>query len=193
MFSTREYLDKKTGPYGIPRDSFLKLLVDEYRTTSSVSAKQEVMANLANFAYDPINFEYLQQLRVLDIFLETLQNPEDEKVLEFAVSGICNLSVNPTAHDYFLKNNAIQLLQKQLTSDREETVVTAITALVYLTPQSNPSTPVGLVATMLRFSNSEKTRVSNVARLFLADCCTKAQIDAATRELKQWNEQVAAN
>jgi len=28
-----------------------------------------VLANLSNFAYDPINYEYLRQLNVIDLFL----------------------------------------------------------------------------------------------------------------------------
>jgi len=32
-------------------------------------AKLQVLANLANFAYDPINYEYLRQLNVVDLFL----------------------------------------------------------------------------------------------------------------------------
>ena len=32
-------------------------------------AKLQVLANLANFAYDPINYEYLRQLNVIDLFL----------------------------------------------------------------------------------------------------------------------------
>ena len=193
MFSTREYLDKKTGPYGIPRDRYISLLVDEYKSSSSLTAKQEVLANLANFAYDPINFEYLQDFRVFDIFLKVLENPEDEQLLEYAISGICNLSAHPSTKDYFIKNNAIGLLQKHLGSDQEDIVVTSITTLIYMIPQDYMSMPPGLVATMLRFVNSQKTRVSNVAKLFLADCCTKAQIESATREQQQWNKQVAAN
>jgi len=34
-----------------------------------VDAKLQVLANLANFAYDPINYEYLRQLNALDLFL----------------------------------------------------------------------------------------------------------------------------
>lgn len=35
MFSSQEYLDKKTGPYGIGRLSYLQSLVTEYEETSS--------------------------------------------------------------------------------------------------------------------------------------------------------------
>ena len=32
-------------------------------------AKKQVLANLANFSYDPINFAYLKELNVVDLFL----------------------------------------------------------------------------------------------------------------------------
>lgn len=34
MFSTKEQLDKKTGPYGVGRFSYLQSLVTEYQDTS---------------------------------------------------------------------------------------------------------------------------------------------------------------
>ena len=189
MFSTQEYLDKKTGPYGIPRDSYLRLIVDEYKTSSTLSAKQQVMANLANFAYDPINLQYLKELQVLDIFLDALCEQEDASLIEYAVHGICNLCAYPPNRDYFITNGGIQLLQKQLSSEERETVVTSITALISLLPAGSESIPYGLVATMLRFSNSHIARIANVAKVFLADCCSKSQKDAASVELQQWNEQ----
>lgn len=54
-------------------------------------AKKEVLANLANFAYDPINYDHIKKLRILDIFLEQLSE-NCEELLHFALAGICNLS-----------------------------------------------------------------------------------------------------
>lgn len=36
MFSTKEQLDKRTGPYGIGRLSYLQSLVTEYQDTNSL-------------------------------------------------------------------------------------------------------------------------------------------------------------
>lgn len=59
---------------------------------SNVSeAKCQVLANLANFAYDPINYEFLRKLRVLDLFLEQLSQ-NNEQLLNFGLAGLCNLS-----------------------------------------------------------------------------------------------------
>jgi len=32
-------------------------------------SKREILANLANFAYDPINYDYFLQLNIPDIFI----------------------------------------------------------------------------------------------------------------------------
>jgi hypothetical protein len=52
-------------------------------------AKEQVLANLANFAYDPINYDTLFELHVPDLFLDALDEP-NPKFVEFAIAGICN-------------------------------------------------------------------------------------------------------
>ncbi|CAB0008482.1 unnamed protein product [Nesidiocoris tenuis] len=90
MYSSKERLKKRTGKNKVDRPEFLKLLVQEYRTTKSSEAKRQVLANLANFAYDPINYEWLRNLDVVQLFLEELASA-DEKIVEFAIGGLCNL------------------------------------------------------------------------------------------------------
>lgn len=51
---------------------------------SDADAKEQVLANLANFAYDPGNYQYLRQLQVLDLFLDSLSE-ENETLVEFAI------------------------------------------------------------------------------------------------------------
>ena len=51
---------------------------------SIADAKEQVLANLANFAYDPGNYQYLRQLQVLDLFLDSLSE-ENETLVEFAI------------------------------------------------------------------------------------------------------------
>jgi KaiC/GvpD/RAD55 family RecA-like ATPase len=55
-----------------------------------LEAKEQVLANLANFAYDPINYDFLRKLKVIDIFLDNLSE-SNIKLQEFAVAGLCNL------------------------------------------------------------------------------------------------------
>ena len=61
MFHSRKQLETKTGPRGIGRESYIKMLVAEYGDSNTTPAnKHQVLANLANFAYDPINLDYLR-------------------------------------------------------------------------------------------------------------------------------------
>jgi hypothetical protein len=41
--------------------NFVFILFSEY--------KQQIVANLGNFAYDPINYEFIRRLNILDLFL----------------------------------------------------------------------------------------------------------------------------
>lgn len=50
----------------------------------SLEAKEQVLANLANFAYDPKNTEYLRQLQVTDLFLDMLTE-KNENFIEFGM------------------------------------------------------------------------------------------------------------
>ncbi|KAK2147721.1 hypothetical protein LSH36_539g01000 [Paralvinella palmiformis] len=92
MFSTQEYLDKKTGPYGIGRFSYLQSLVTEFQDTDSEEAKLQVLANLTNFAYDPINYEYIRHLKIIDLFLDITAVPVVDAMLRFKKSKNTRLS-----------------------------------------------------------------------------------------------------
>lgn len=70
MYSTKEYINKqseKSGRRG--RFDYLQSLVTEFQDTENVDSKLQVLANLGNFAYDPINYEYLRELNVVDLFI----------------------------------------------------------------------------------------------------------------------------
>ncbi|XP_022279605.1 monocarboxylate transporter 6-like [Canis lupus baileyi] len=76
----------KVDPH-VGRLGYLQALVTEFQETESQDAKEQVLANLANFAYDPGNYEYLRQLQVLDLFLDSLSE-ENETLVEFAIGLI---------------------------------------------------------------------------------------------------------
>ncbi|XP_059937540.1 armadillo repeat-containing protein 7 isoform X2 [Mesoplodon densirostris] len=73
----------KVDPH-VGRLGYLQALVTEFQATESQDAKEQVLANLANFAYDPSNYQYLRQLQVLDLFLDSLSE-ENETLVEFAI------------------------------------------------------------------------------------------------------------
>ncbi|CAB4437843.1 unnamed protein product [Rhizophagus irregularis] len=97
------YLERRTGKSGTPRFEYLEELVNEYQNTNDQEAKYQVLANLANFAYDPINYDWLLQLNVVDLFLDTLSEP-DEKLKEFGLGGLCNLCLETRNKEHIIDN-----------------------------------------------------------------------------------------
>ncbi|XP_042139030.1 armadillo repeat-containing protein 7 isoform X2 [Peromyscus maniculatus bairdii] len=77
----------KVDPH-VGRLGYLQALVTEFQETESQDAKEQVLANLANFAYDPGNYQYLRQLQVLDLFLDSLSE-ENETLVKFAIGRCC--------------------------------------------------------------------------------------------------------
>ncbi|XP_052796106.1 armadillo repeat-containing protein 7-like isoform X2 [Mya arenaria] len=180
MFSTKSYLERKTGPYGIGRFSYLQSLVNEYQNTDDTDSKTQIMANLANFAYDPINYEYLRALNVIDLFLDGLEE-QDDQIVEFAVGGICNACNDLQNKRHISDNGGIKLVINCLSRPSEETVLSAITSLNYLvTPDSKADIVcLPVVECMLRLSKAKNPRLKNLAAVFLQDHCDSRIISQA--------------
>ncbi|XP_063230150.1 armadillo repeat-containing protein 7-like isoform X2 [Bacillus rossius redtenbacheri] len=179
MFSRPEQLAKRTGRKGVARFDFLQQLVAEFQDSDSAEAKEQVLANLANFAYDPINYEFLRQLKVIDLFLDQLSE-DDPRIARCAVAGLCNLCLDPENKEYILGAGGVSLLVRCLSRTDEETVLDAITALMYLvTPQFKPEiTSAQMVDCMVRVSRSRNARLSNLATVFLEDYCQVHQVES---------------
>ncbi|ESO92605.1 hypothetical protein LOTGIDRAFT_120484 [Lottia gigantea] len=190
MFTSTAQLQKRTGPHGIGRFSYLQSLVTEFQDTSDIGIKREVLANLANFAYDPINYDYFRQLNILDLLLDAIEE-DDVQLKRFAIGGICNCCLDKQNKTHFLENNVINLAVKCLSSNDIETVLNSITTLMYLvTPQSKKDiTKTPIVECMLRFSQSKDKRLSNLASVFVEDYCTPEQISEAEKLQAQLNNQ----
>jgi hypothetical protein len=178
MFSSKEYLEKKTGKWGVGRFKYLQTLVTEFQDTSKHEYKLQVLANLANFGYDPINYEYFRQLNILDLFLDVLAEENDEKMIEFAMGGVCNCCLDEKNKAYLLENECVDFTVKCLSSSNEETVLSAITALLYLTTTESKKaiTEAHIVDLMRRFTGSSNTRLSNLATIFLEDICGQSAV-----------------
>lgn len=171
---------KQQDLLGLGRLEYLQALVTEFQVTESSEAKEQVLANLANFAYDPKNYEYLRQLRVLDLFLDTLTEDNDTLV-EFALGGLCNLCLDKINKDHILEADGVAAVINCLSCSNEETVMSAVTTLMYLTtPQSRQQiTALPVVECMLRFSLSANRRLANLATIFLDDYCNPRQVEEA--------------
>ena len=191
MFSTPESLRRRTGKSSLDRSSYLKQLIHEYESPETTEDKREqVLANLANFAYDPINYEFFRRFNVMDIFIRNLAEftangalfteSLSENKIKFSIGGICNLCLDLKNRDYLLKNNLIRMIYFHLANikDNEEIVLTLITTLIFLFDESTRSEIVSneTVNSLIKnLSESSNQRISNLAKVFVEDClCKKA-------------------
>ncbi|TNN40599.1 Armadillo repeat-containing protein 7 [Liparis tanakae] len=177
---------KKGSSEGSDRFEYLQTLVTEFQDTDSDEAREQVLANLANFAYDPKNMEHLRELQVPDLFLDMLTE-ENDNFVEFGMGGLCNLSMDPECRRVILESRGISLVTNCLSSRREETVLSAITTLMNLATPSSRSeiADPAVLQCMLRFSLSESPRLRSLAAVFLQDCCTAEQAARAERQMTQ--------
>ena len=68
---------------------FSALWTLSFSLTLQLEAKQQIAANLANFAYDPFNYECMRELNVIDLFLDCLAE-ETPLLQQFGMGGLCN-------------------------------------------------------------------------------------------------------
>ncbi|XP_016948334.1 uncharacterized protein LOC108023396 [Drosophila biarmipes] len=102
MFSSHRTLKRRTPAQGIDRREYIGHLVDEYYTTTNIEAQQQVTANLANFAYDPINWPHLLEAEALDVFLASLES-QDQPLKLHGIAGLCNICLDKTAVKFIRK------------------------------------------------------------------------------------------
>ncbi|KAF7705444.1 armadillo repeat-containing protein 7 isoform X1 [Silurus meridionalis] len=173
------------------RLEYLQGLVTEFQDTDSEGSKEQILANLANFAYDPRNMEALRMLQVTELFLDMLTE-ENENLVEFGIGGLCNLSMDQECRNQILQSGGIPLVTGCLSSHRDETVLSAITTLMNLTTAESRSetTDSAVVQCMLRFSLTQNPRLSNLATVFLQDYCTQDQVDKAREHLHGHSQSV---
>ncbi|XP_002731356.2 armadillo repeat-containing protein 7-like [Saccoglossus kowalevskii] len=183
MYASREHLEKRTGSHGVGRFQFLQQLVIEFQKSKNEDDKEQVLANLANFAYDPINYDYIRQLNVIDLFLDMLEEPK-ESFVEFSIGGLCNLVLDKQNKEYIIANNGVKLIIDSLSRSSAEIIISAVTTLMWLiTPSTKADIlTVPVIQCMQRLSQSGNSRISNLAVIFLQDYCTSDQIQLADEE-----------
>ncbi|GAB4827265.1 hypothetical protein Ancab_034152 [Ancistrocladus abbreviatus] len=141
MFTNDRRQAERTGMYGTPRQQYLQELVAQFQNTNSEESKEKIVANLANFAYDPYNYTFLRQLNVLELFLDCITEP-NEKLVEFGIGGVCNACADPENAKVIAQCGGVPLVLQCLSSPVRNTVNYALAALYYLL---SCETEIGLV------------------------------------------------
>ncbi|KAL7634220.1 UNVERIFIED_CONTAM: hypothetical protein RMT77_015550 [Armadillidium vulgare] len=135
MFNNHETLVRKSGKKGIDRPDFIRELIEEYKKSDDKDTHQQVIANLANFSYDPINFRWLKESGVIDIFLHEIKNSFGI-LQEFGIAGLCNLSIDYEIGQLIIRKGGISAVSSLLDSPNENCVIHAITTLIYIADHS---------------------------------------------------------
>ncbi|KAJ8766778.1 hypothetical protein K2173_008332 [Erythroxylum novogranatense] len=168
MFTNSERQEERTGRYGSPRLQYLQELVGRFQNATDEETKEKIVANLANFAYDPYNYTFLRQLNVLELFLDCMTEP-NEKLVEFGVGGICNSCADPANAAVITQSGGIPLVIDCLSSPVRNTVNYAVGALYYLCNSSTKEEILKpeIVDAIERYAAAETVSFSNLAKAFL--------------------------
>ncbi|XP_044739015.1 LOW QUALITY PROTEIN: uncharacterized protein LOC123300498 [Chrysoperla carnea] len=190
MFSKKEDLIRKTGEDGIGRLQYLETLVKEFNETKSKDAKKQILANLANFAYDPINYEYFRRLQIIPLFLDAISSSTDETIIYFSSAGLCNLCLDPLNQQIIHRYDGIKYILSTIlnttigVNNHDETLLNCLTTLMYLTTSETQSQIIknSQLKTQLEHfvQDSNNIRIKNLAQIFLTDYfqlkCTPSKI-----------------
>ncbi|CAL8087800.1 unnamed protein product [Orchesella dallaii] len=187
--SGRDIVDKGTGSdnkvkhagkvrkgsfeHRFERRRYLNQLVDELQTTKSMEAKQQVAANLANFAYDPYNYHFFQEIGVIPLFLAELSVNRDQTLVEFSMAGICNCAGDNRIHKEILRNDGLSIIKRHAYSSSDSIVLSCITTLITLL-NVDVELKDGILkddfyARLLQLTESLDNRVKNVSHILLED------------------------
>ncbi|GAA0160217.1 hypothetical protein LIER_16821 [Lithospermum erythrorhizon] len=88
---------------------------------STEKTKEKIVANLANFSYDPFNYSFLRQLNILELFLDCMTEP-NERLVEFGIGGICNACADPANAKVIAQSDGVPLIIQCLSSPVKNTV-----------------------------------------------------------------------
>mmetsp|Transcript_9648 Transcript_9648/g.13286 ORF Transcript_9648/g.13286 Transcript_9648/m.13286 type:complete len:192 (+) Transcript_9648:12-587(+) len=171
FFSSKEDIEKKKGRRALSRFKYLQALITEFQDTSDDIAKQQILSHLANFAYDPVNYDWFRQLHIIDLFMDVLDDETCTKCQEFAVAGICNLCIDPQNAKLILMNGNVGIIMKTLSSNAEETVLSGITTLFYLLSPLTKNTicTKSVLQCVEKYKSSNNIRLKNLATIFLQE------------------------
>ncbi|CAF0760624.1 unnamed protein product [Rotaria sordida] len=178
MFSTRNSLQRRTGRFGVGRFEYLKQLLNEYEhSLTNNENKLQLLANFANFSYDPINYNYLRELNIIDLFLDCLQmHTDNDDFVHFALAGLCNMSTDKKNSQLIIEKNPSILicLIKCFFSNRLDIVMNSMVILMFLCDHNEQIKNELLQRNEIRqclekYSQSKDIRLSNMAKLFLQD------------------------
>lgn len=143
-------------------------------------SKIQVIANLANFSYDPVNYGYLRKSSVINIFLETLRSVDPTLILH-STAGLCNLCNAPEFQPFILQSQSLRDLKTLVSLEKTscDTKVNILTTFYMILTQNALAknfvcTP-DLVGAVIRLRTSPCKNLGNIATIFVQDYATRVE------------------
>ncbi|CAO3637003.1 unnamed protein product [Cunninghamella echinulata] len=176
MFQSKAFIEKRHGQNSLNKLQYFQQLINEYTTTDNLEAKQQVLANLANFSYNPINYNWLWEVNVIDIYLEALKD-QDTTLQEFALGGLANICLEPRHQYYLLENqdhinSIIYFLQIKENKSTINIIINTLTILLLLisTDYHSKILSEDLKQKLIQLQqNTSNTTIQNMISLLLQD------------------------
>ncbi|XP_055850526.1 armadillo repeat-containing protein 7 [Episyrphus balteatus] len=172
MFSKNELLKTKTPSNGIGRKEFIENLVQEFYTTTNIEAQEQVTANLANFAYDPINFQHLRDANAVNLFFQLITSRNERLVLH-GIAGICNICLDSLSQTEITNSKNIKILFELFETQTNADIIIHLLTTIYLLAankslSSNVYTKENLQRIRSLTKSSEK-RIESLASIIIED------------------------
>uniref|UniRef100_A0A6P4EJJ1 Armadillo repeat-containing protein 7 isoform X1 n=1 Tax=Drosophila rhopaloa TaxID=1041015 RepID=A0A6P4EJJ1_DRORH len=175
MFSSHKTLKRRTPAKGIDRREYIGHLVDEYYTTTNVEAQEQVTANLANFAYDPINWPHLLETDALDVFLASLES-QDQPLKLHGIAALCNICLVK-----FIREQLKPITDLFVRTDHPEIVFHSLALFYQLLESGDVDRDLLLSPSLLRTVQewrikAHDQRIVKLCQLLLQDFATRTEV-----------------
>ncbi|KAJ5080256.1 armadillo repeat-containing protein [Anaeramoeba ignava] len=132
MFSSISKIRKRNqSGEGLNRLEFLKQLVKEYKETKSEKSKIESLAKLGNFAYDPVNYNFLRKVKAIEVFVQSLKE-SNQKLIELGIGSICNCCIDPYNLIIIEKEDGPSLILECLFSENENIIQSSLSIIFFV-------------------------------------------------------------
>ncbi|KAH8243765.1 hypothetical protein KR032_009950 [Drosophila birchii] len=189
MFSSHGHLKRRTPAQGIDRREYIGHLVEEYYTTTNVEAQEQVTANLANFAYDPINWPYLLEADALDVFVASLES-QDQHLKLHGIAALCNICLDKSAAN-FIKEHLKLLISLFVRTDHSEIVLHSLALFYQLLEAGQVDRELLLTPSLLRAVQEWRLKAQDQRILSSRAPATPQQVQVVKRFTQSDLEQFA--